>query len=205
MLEDVGIEVLTTKMGVTSGGLDSEDTALNVEEGDIESTTTQIVDQNVTLLGSLPGAQSVGNSGRRRLVNDTKDIKTGDSTGILGSLALVVIEVSRNSDDGLLNLLSKLGFGNFFHLPMRVSLPAQCRPFDNSHLHEDHGRDLLRGEGLGLAEVVNLDSGVTALVNDLEGPRLGVLLDGRVIITAADETPCAVKTDTSGLWKPTLT
>ena len=60
---------------------------------------------------------------------------------------------------------------------------------DNSYLGEDHGGDLLGGERLGLAEVVDLDLGVATLIDDLEGPGLGVLLDGGVIEPAADKTP----------------
>lgn len=63
-----------------------------------------------------------------------------------------------------------------------------------NYLHEDHGRDLLGGEGLGLAEVVDLDRRVSAVVDNLERPRLDILLDSGVIKTAADETPCMVRT-----------
>lgn len=43
---------------------------------------------------------------------------------------------------------------------------------------------------MGAAEVLDLDLGVTvAIVNDLEGPRLHVLLDSGVIEAAADQTP----------------
>lgn len=43
---------------------------------------------------------------------------------------------------------------------------------------------------MGAAEVLNGDLGVTrTIVNDLEGPRLHILLDGRVIEAATDETP----------------
>lgn len=58
-----------------------------------------------------------------------------------------------------------------------------------THLEEDHGGDLLGGERLGLAEVLDLDLGVTVVVDDLEGPRLDVLLDSGVIETATDQTP----------------
>lgn len=58
-----------------------------------------------------------------------------------------------------------------------------------SYLEEDHGRDLLGGELLLLAEVVNLDLGLAGIVDDLEGPRLDVLLDGGVIEAATDQTP----------------
>ena len=39
-----------------------------------------------------------------------------------------------------------------------------------AYLAEDHGRDLLRRESLGLAEVLDLDHGGVASGDDLEGP-----------------------------------
>ena len=38
------------------------------------------------------------------------------------------------------------------------------------YLNEDHGRDLLRGKLLGLAQVLDLDHGGVASSNNLEGP-----------------------------------
>ena len=59
-----------------------------------------------------------------------------------------------------------------------------------AYLGEDHGGDLLGGEGVDTAEVVNLNLGVAvAIVDNLEGPRLHILLDGGVIDAATDETP----------------
>jgi hypothetical protein len=59
-----------------------------------------------------------------------------------------------------------------------------------TNLVEDHGGDLLGGEGVGAAEVLDLDLGVAvAIINDLEGPRLHVLLDGGVLEAATDQTP----------------
>lgn len=116
VVKKVGVEVLTTQVGVTSGGLDGEDTALDVKEGDIESTTTQVVDEDVALLARLAGTKTVGNGGSGGLVDDTEDVKTGDGTGVLGGLTLVVVEVGRNGDDGLIDLLAKLDLGNLLHL-----------------------------------------------------------------------------------------
>jgi hypothetical protein len=56
-------------------------------------------------------------------------------------------------------------------------------------LDENHGGDLLGGEGLGLTEVLNLDSGAAVVIDDLEWPRLDILLDGGVIEAATDQTP----------------
>lgn len=61
-----------------------------------------------------------------------------------------------------------------------------------SHLGQNHGGDLLGGELLGLAEVLNLDLGVSLVVHDLEGPGLHILLDGGVIEAATDQSPVVV-------------
>jgi hypothetical protein len=58
-----------------------------------------------------------------------------------------------------------------------------------AYLGENHGGDLLGREGLLLAEVLDLDLGGTVVIDDLEGPRLDVLLDGRVVEATANQTP----------------
>ena len=116
VLKEVGIEILSSQVGVTGGSLDGEDTSLDGQEGDIESSTTEIVDENVALLGGLSGTETVSNGGSGWLVDDTEDVKSGDGTGILGSLTLVVVEVSWNGDDGLGDLLSELDLSNLLHL-----------------------------------------------------------------------------------------
>lgn len=59
----------------------------------------------------------------------------------------------------------------------------------HTYLNQNHGRDLLGGELLGLAEVLNLDLGVAVVINDLEGPGLLILLDGGVIVATTDQSP----------------
>lgn len=58
-----------------------------------------------------------------------------------------------------------------------------------NYLGQDHGGDLLGGEGVGAAQVLDLDLGVAIIIDDLEGPRLGVLLDGGVIGASTDQSP----------------
>lgn len=58
-----------------------------------------------------------------------------------------------------------------------------------AYLGQDHGGDLLGREGAGLAQVLDLDLGVTLVIDDLEGPGLDVLLDRGVIEAATDKTP----------------
>lgn len=96
VVDKSNVEVFTTKMGVTVGGLDLENTLLHLKDGDIESTTTQVVDSNHR---GIVLVEAIGKSSGSRLVDDTKNLKTCDGTSILGSLTLRVVEVSRDSDD----------------------------------------------------------------------------------------------------------
>jgi hypothetical protein len=109
----VRVKVLTTKSGITVSGLDFENTVLDFKDGDIESTTTKIVDGN-NLITSL--VETIGKSSGSRLVDDTEDVKTGNLTGILGSLTLSIVEVGRNSNDGVVGLLTEETFSSFLHL-----------------------------------------------------------------------------------------
>lgn len=89
VVDDSLIEILTTEMGVTSGSQDLEDTVINGEQRDIEGTTTEIVDDDLALTIGL--VKTVGNSGGGGLVDDSEDVKTGNDTGVLGGLSLVVL------------------------------------------------------------------------------------------------------------------
>src|SRR3979411_1214264 len=60
--------------------------------------------------------EAVGERGRGRLVDDAQHFKAGDLAGILGGLTLRVVEIGRNGDDGLIDLLAEVGFGGLFHL-----------------------------------------------------------------------------------------
>jgi hypothetical protein len=78
-------------MGVTSSSQDLEDTIVDREERNIKGTTTQVVDDNLGFTALL--VKTIGDGGSGGLVNDTEDLKTGDSTGIFSSLTLSVVEV----------------------------------------------------------------------------------------------------------------
>ena len=157
------IEVLTTKVGVTVGGLDLEHTAGDLEDGDIESTTTKIVDSDNTVVL----LKTVGESGGGRLVDHTHDVKTGNLTGVLGGLTLLVVEVGRDSDDGVLQGLANEGLSGLLHLS------------------EDETTDLRRRVllALGLEPCV-----AVAVLDDLVGDLLDIALDLSVGELATDQT-----------------
>jgi hypothetical protein len=126
VVDETVVKVFTSQMSVTGSSLDLEDTLLNGQDGDIESSTSEIEDKNVLLtLGLL--VETVSDGGGGRLVNDSENLKTSNDTSILGGLSLRVVEVSGDSDDSLGNGSTKVSLGGLLHLD------------------EDHGRDLLRG------------------------------------------------------------
>ena len=92
------VKVLATQMGITGCSFNSEDTTSDVEQRDIEGTSSQIENEYMLLLSGFR-IKAVGNSGGGRLVNDTEDLKAGNGTRILCSQSLRVIEVGRDTDE----------------------------------------------------------------------------------------------------------
>ena len=160
--DEAVVKVLTAEVGVTGGGLDLEDALLDREERDVERAAAQVENEDVLLaLGLL--VEAVRDRGGGRLVDDAEDVEARDGTGVLGRLTLRVVEVGRDGDDGVADRASEVCLGRLLHL------------------EEDHRRDLLRGELLGLALVLDLDDRLGRLVDDLERPVCvhGVLVSFR--------------------------
>lgn len=168
-VDDALVEILTTQVGVTGGSQNLEDTLVDGQEGNIESTTTKVVDDDLALTLGL--VKTVGDSGGGRLVDNAENVKSGNDTSILGGLALVVVEVGGNSDDGVGDLLAKVGLGDLLHLA------------------QDHGGNLLGGEALGGARNLDLDDGLAILLDDLVGEVLDVGLNRLVGELLANHTP----------------
>jgi hypothetical protein len=62
-------------MSMSISGLNLEDTFFNGKEGDIESTTSKIEDEDVSL-NSLLSIETVSNSGSGWLVDNSEDVKS---------------------------------------------------------------------------------------------------------------------------------
>jgi hypothetical protein len=151
-------------VGITVGGLDLEDTLLDLQNGDIESTTTQIVDSDNTVSLLL---KTVGKSGSGGLVNNTENVQTGNLTSILGGLTLRVVEISGDSNDGVLDGLAEVGLGGLLHLV------------------EDETTNL----GRRVLLATGLDPGVTVgVLNNLVGDLLDVTLDLSIGELATNQT-----------------
>lgn len=83
-------------MGVTVGRLDLEDTLLHLENRNIESSSSEIVNGDLTRVVAV---KTVGESSSSGLVDDAENVESGDGSSILSGLTLRVVEVSRDGDD----------------------------------------------------------------------------------------------------------
>ena len=72
--DETVIEVLATKMGVTSCGLHFEDAFLDGEKRNIKCSTAEIEDEDVLLACDVLLIKAIGDSGSSRLVDDMKDL-----------------------------------------------------------------------------------------------------------------------------------
>ena len=123
VLDDALVEVVAAEVGVAAGRQNGEGAVLDLNDGDIEGSAAEIVDED--FLGGFV-IQTVGDSGGSRLVDDAQDIQTGNASCVLRGLALAVVKVGRNRDDG---------FGDRF---------AQIALGIVTDLRQDHRADLLR-------------------------------------------------------------
>jgi len=169
VLDDTVIEIFSSQVGITSGGQNLEETVFNGEERNIKGTSTEIVDDNLAFITLL--VETVGEGSGGRLVDDTENVETGNNSGILGSLTLVVVEVGWNGDDSVGNLLAQVGLGDFLHLA------------------QNHGGDLFRSEGLLLTLVLDTDDWLSIPVLNLEWKVLDVGLDVLVLVCSSNKTP----------------
>ena len=122
-VDDGLVEVVAAEVVVTRRRLHMERPVAELEHGHVERAAAEVEDEDrlVRLL-----VEPVRERGGRGLVDDAKDVEAGDLAGVLRRLALRVVEVRRDGDDGVGDL--------FAEIRLRVRL----------ELLKDHGRDLRR-------------------------------------------------------------
>ncbi len=122
-VHDALVDVVAAEVGVAVGGFHFDYAVAHFEDGDVEGAAAEVVngDGFVRFL-----VETVSERGRGGLVDDALDVETGDLARVFGGLALSVVEVGRNGDDGFGDLLAEVGFRRFLQLG------------------EDHGGDLRR-------------------------------------------------------------
>lgn len=159
-------------MGVAGGGFDFKNAFFDSKKRNIESATAEVEDEDV-FFADIGGffVEAVGDGGGGGLVDDAHDVEAGDDAGVFGGLALGVVEVSRDGDDGVFDGGAEEGFG------------------DLAHFDEDHGGDFFGGEVFVFAFVVDDDGGFVAGAGDyLEWPVLYVVLHRGFAESPSDQT-----------------
>ena len=104
IVDQAHVEVLAAEEGVAVGRLHLEHAVADLENGNVERAAAKVVDRD---RAGLLLVETVGERRRGRLVDDAQHFEAGDLAGILGGLALGVVEIGRNGDDRLLDLLPR--------------------------------------------------------------------------------------------------
>ena len=94
-------------------GLHLEHAVADLKDRNVEGAAAEVVDRDGACLLLV---ESVSERSRGRLVDDAQHFEAGDLAGVLGGLTLCVVEIGRNGDDGLLDLLPEIGFRRLLHL-----------------------------------------------------------------------------------------
>ena len=138
------------EVGITVGRQDLEDAVLHAQDRDVEGPATQVVDGDHPRLEAV---ESIGERRRGRLVDDAHDVEAGDPSRVLRRLALAVVEVGRDRDDGLLDRLPEVLLGALLERPQhdRGHLGRRHLTILHLDLHDPVARDDLERE---VAELV---------------------------------------------------
>ena len=161
-VHDAPVPVVAAEVGITIGGFDFEDAVAELEDRDIEGTAAEVIHgDGFFFLGVLVETERERSGGW--LVDDALDFESGDLAGVLGCLALRVVEVRGNGDDSLGNFLAEIVFGGLLHLL------------------KDESADFLRGIKLA----VDIDANVVTLGGYLV--RHELCLTGELVVTVSDE------------------
>ncbi|EIL95189.1 putative NAD-specific glutamate dehydrogenase [Rhodanobacter spathiphylli B39] len=169
IVDDAHVEVFATQEGVAVGGQHLELLLAvdlgNLDDRHVEGAAAQVVHRDLAIATLL--VEAISQRSCRRLVDDALDVETGDLAGILGGLALAVVEVRRDGDHRLGDRLAEIVLGGLLHL------------------HQHLGGDLLRRH---LLAVGGLHPGVTIVVrHDAVGHDVEILLHFGVGELAADQ------------------
>ena len=107
-VDDRLVEVVAAEVVVAGGRLDLEDAVADLEHGHVERAAAEVEDED-RLVGLL--VEAVGERRGGRLVDDPLDVEARDAAGVLGGLALVVVEVRGDGDDGAVDRVAEIGLG----------------------------------------------------------------------------------------------
>ena len=132
------VEVIAAEVGVAVDGEHFEDAVADIEHRHVERAAAQIEDADLFVLLLV---QPVRQGGGGRLGQHAEHLQSGDFAGVLGGLALGIVEVSRHGDDRVGDLLAEIVFGRLLQVLQdeRGDLLGRVVLAANFHLHEFFG------------------------------------------------------------------
>ena len=92
-------------MRITRGRVDFEDSVADIEYRNVERAAAEVEHQDHFVLFLL---ETVGERCSRRLINDAEHVESGDLAGVFGRLPLRVVEVGRDGDHRVIDLLAQV-------------------------------------------------------------------------------------------------
>lgn len=102
------VEVDTSKVVVVDGGQDGVHAAAGSNNGNVGAGATEVSDNNDLVLDLSLGAGIVGEDSGDGVRDELEDLDIGIVGGLDESLALLLVEVGRDRDDGRGNLLAEV-------------------------------------------------------------------------------------------------
>src|SRR5580693_1561958 len=109
------VDVVAAKVGVAVRREHLIDIAIasgnKLEDGDIKRAAAKIINRD---FAALLFVQAVSKSGCRRLIDEAEDFKTSNFTGVLGGLALGIVEIRGHGNDGAVDGLAEKSFRPVF-------------------------------------------------------------------------------------------
>ncbi len=118
------VEVVAAEVGVAVDAEDFEDAVADIEDGDVEGSAAEVEDADFFVLLFI---QAISERRGGGLGENAEDFQPGDFTGVLGGLALGVVEIGRDGDDRFGDFLAQIILGGLFEIA------------------EDHGADRFGG------------------------------------------------------------
>ena len=113
IIDQPHVEIFAAEEGVAVGRLHLEHAVADFENGNVERAAAEVIDRDGAGLALV---EAVGERRRGRLVDDAQHFEAGDLAGVLGGLALCVVEIGRNGDDGLIDFRAEIGLRGLLHL-----------------------------------------------------------------------------------------
>lgn len=157
-------------MSISIGSFDFENTFINSKDGNIKGSTSKIKNKNVLFIFDF-FVKTISHSSGCWLIENSLDSKSSNLTSIFGGLSLGIVEISRDSDNSILNFGVKMIFSNLFHFT------------------ENHRRDLFSMEFFGF--VLELNDNERFSIDSrfyFERPEFDIFLDSCISELSTDKS-----------------